>query len=667
MCATVTARRPTRRNRPSEALPAETAAFLESTEEPVRDTMMSSVELEDFLATAGNLTLDERKLLVDQALVLFNENYVHLPFKVAMHGINPLRRLRLLRTHLDRQTAETMDPEREFHSELSAIFHSLRDLHTNYLLPAPYNTRIAYLPFLVEEYRDAAGSHYVVGHIVEGYAAPGLLPGAEITYWNGIPIERAVEINADRFAGSNLAARHRRGVESLTLRSLRIHLPPDEVWVTINFIDNDGVERELSEKWLVVENLPSFVPELGGVTSATAAMGLDIGADELSRAKRMLFKPQSIAQEQLAAATGAPPPVAADAAEVPSMMPGVFRARAVETTSGTFGHVRIFTFNVNDPDGCVAEFIRLIEQLPQNGLIVDVRGNGGGHIYASEFTLQTLSPRTIDPEPLQFINSPLNLRVCRKFKGNPDIDLGPWVQSMDQALETGEVFSGAFPLTPRDGANAIGQRYHGPVVLVTDAGCYSATDIFTAGFQDHGIGPVLGVDDNTGAGGANVWTQALLKQLLDFAPPDASSPYKTLPKGAGMRVAIRRTLRVGPNSGTPVEDLGVTPDIRYDLTRADILQNNVDLLNRAGEVLAAMPAKQLDATAMVQPGGGLRVSLQVANLDRADVYVDGRPRQTVDLSGPTSTVDIAGVPGAASVHVNGFKAGKLEAARTIAV
>ena len=39
--------------------------------------------------------------------------------------------------------------------------------------------------------------------------------------------------------------------------------------------------------------------------------------------------------------------------------------------------------------------------------------------------------------------------------------------------------------------NLVGQRYFGPVVLITDARCYSATDIFAAGFADHEIGPIL--------------------------------------------------------------------------------------------------------------------------------------------------------------------------------
>jgi hypothetical protein len=238
---------------------------------------------------------------------------------------------------------------------------------------------------------------------------------------------------------------------------------------------------------------------------------------------------------------------------------------------------------------------------------------------------------------------------------------------MDQALETGATFSGAFPITPEDEANALGQQYHGPVLLITDARCYSATDIFAAGFQDHHIGPILGVDTNTGAGGANVWTQSLLKQLLEIPPPEANSPYKELPKGAGMRVSIRRTLRVGPLAGTPVEDLGVTPDVLHRLTRNDVLSDNVDLLERAGQLVAALPVRTLMVTVTASTGGTLTLQLQVANLDRADVFVDGRPRASIDLTGPQGTVTINGVPGATSVRVEGYATGQLVAVRTVAV
>jgi hypothetical protein len=632
------------------------------------EALQGSVPLRDFIATAGALTLAERRLIVEQALVLLEDNYVHLPLKSAMHAVNPVQRLRLLRARLERQTTQTMDIEWAFHAEMSEIFHSVRDLHTNYLLPAPFAGKIAYLPFQVEPYADGNVTHYIVSRRAQALVAPKFEVGAEVTHWNGAPIDRAVLANANRFAGSNMPARLARGVESLTIRSLRMHLPPDEEWVTVTYIGQDGVKRELREPWLVADNLPPMA-DLGEVTTAAASLGLDLGADETGRAKKMLFAPDVVAQEKSKRKPKLSTKPAREGAEVASSMPGVFRARSVITSSGTFGHIRIFTFSVNDPDAFVAEFVRLVELLPQDGLIIDVRGNGGGHIYASEFTLQTLTPRRIVPEPVQFINSPLNLAICRQHATNPtgQIDLGPWFASIEQSLQTGAAYSGAFPITPEDGANAIGQRYHGPVVLITDARCYSATDIFAAGFQDHGIGPVLGVDDNTGAGGANVWTHGLLKALLEIPTKAKGSPYKELPKQADMRVAIRRTLRVGPSAGTPVEDLGVIPDVVHRMTKRDLLEGNVDLLDSAGELLAGLPARRLDGSATAGAGGKLTVTIEATGIDRADIFVDGRPRASKDITGATATITLSGVAGAQTVLIEGYDGEELVAARTITV
>ena len=116
-------------------------------------------------------------------------NYVHLPLKSAMHAVNPVQRLRLLRARLCARPPETMDPERLFHAEMSAVFHSVRDLHTNYLLPAPFAGMIAYLPFQVERYRDGADEKYLVTRIVAGHVGPAVRAGVEVTHWNGMPID----------------------------------------------------------------------------------------------------------------------------------------------------------------------------------------------------------------------------------------------------------------------------------------------------------------------------------------------------------------------------------------------------------------------------------------------------------------------------------------------
>ncbi len=87
-------------------------------------------------------------------------------------------------------------------------------------------------------------------------------------------------------------------------------------------------------------------------------------------------------------------------------------------------------------------------------------------------------------------------------------------------------------------------------MLITDALWSSATDIFAAGFQDNEVGPVLGTSGNTGAGGANFWS---LDDLLRAQrQKDPTSPFRTLPKGAEMIVAMRRGVRI-VRAGSPLE------------------------------------------------------------------------------------------------------------------
>jgi hypothetical protein len=652
-------------SQPKKQAPAPGLKFLKSAHAAVRSHMAAASDLPTFLASAGTLTLADRKRLVEQALVLIGGNFVHLPLKEAMHGVDPLQKLRLIQHRLDQSTAATMTSEYSFHRDMIEVFTSVRDLHTNYLLPAPFADKVAFLPFDIEEYFEDGEPRYIASHFVQGFSHRHFKHGVEITTWNGVPIRRAVEVSAHEHAGSNLAARHARGVDGLTLRALRRALPPDALWVIIGYIDLDGVEHELKQEWIVTPSLPAP----GGVdadalTGNAASLGVDIEADILQRAKTMLFAPGVVAEQKKSKKTSTRR--AAAGQSVATTMAGIFRARSVTTPSGEFGSIRIFTFNVDDPDAFIAEFVRLAGLLPQTGLIVDVRGNGGGHIHASEGLLQVLTPGEITPEPTQFINTPLNARICDRHKTNPvGIDLGPWVGSIRDAVQTGAVYSRGFPITPPAFANNRGQTYHGPVVLVTDARCYSATDIFAAGFKDHAIGHLLGVDNNTGAGGANVWTHELLKLLLEQpAPADGETPFDSLPNGAGMRVAIRRTMRVGDQAGTPLEDLGVAPDSLHALTRNDLLNGNADLMAAAGKILAAMPARRLDATATLADSI-LTLEATTAGFSRLDVYVDGRPLASIDVDDGNHGLNLTVADGAAAVKLAGYQANELVASRRL--
>jgi hypothetical protein len=210
-------------------------------------------------------------------------------------------------------------------------------------------------------------------------------------------------------------------------------------------------------------------------------------------------------------------------------------------------------------------------------------------------------------------------------------------------VETGAVYSLGYPLTPEPVCNDIGQKYYGPVLLIVDALCYSATDIFASGFKDHDIGSILGTSANTGAGGANVWSHRLLHALVNEETnkdPAVRSPYIPLPLGSDIRVAIRRTLRVGPHAGVPVEDLGIRPDEVHRMTRCDLMEGNPDLIEKAGEMLAAGKSYSIKAQISHREGAETQIAVDTTNITRLDVFINGRPHDSLDVTGPKTTINL---------------------------
>jgi hypothetical protein len=615
------------------------------------------------------ISLVDMRLLVEQALILLEMFYVHMSLKRAMHAIDPIQRLRLLKYRLAQMSEEQKMSEISFHNEMTRIFTSTRDLHTNYFLPMPYNDKIAFLPFQIEEYFVDEQRKYIVSRLAAGLDHPTFKPEVEVLYWNGVPIKREIELNADRHGGSNAEASHARGLDSLTIRPMRRLLPPDEEWVVVGYRSLSGEELELKQKWLVMSanELDAYFPD--PLTKAATAQGIDIETYMIQQTKKAIFAPEAMnAQKRIASGeiSRAEPPKGLE-----TSMPTVFIARKVETPCGSYAYIRIRTFSVDDDAKFITEFIRLMKLLPQNGLIMDVRNNGGGLIYASERLLQLFIPHYIKPEPTQFINTPLTYELCRRNSPSPYIDLTPWFKSLKQAVETGATFSQSFPITQEDWCNNIGQTYYGPVVLITDALCYSATDIFAAGFQDHKIGPILGTSGNTGAGGANVWTHTLLEQFMRQGTGDVEPPFRSLPNGAGMRVSIRRTLRVHEREGMPLEDLGVIPDASlyvgestdvHKMTKEDLLNDNVDLINHAASILAKMPVYRISLD-VSSDAERLTVKTETENISRLDVFVDDRPQLSTDVINNSAQFVLKQPRHKPSfIRVEGFKENNLVAA-----
>jgi hypothetical protein len=507
-------------------------------------------------AWSQKMTPEERRFVVDQAIILLEGFYVHLPLKRAMYAVDPVQRLRLLRHRLPH-----IRNDRDFHEQMIDIFRSFRDQHTIYYLPAFANMVVA-LPLSVEDCVERGRRKYIVTKLKRGFIPPkpSFRRGVEVVSWNGVPIARAVLASAAQTPGANAEARHALGLARLTQRALSVGPPPDEQWVNVGYKTADGQHDEIRVNWEAVTELPDERK------ASASSRGLSLETHSLRRLNKLQF---------------APP---APKGPLVSKLPDHFKAERLRR----FAYIRIYTFDIDEPKALVSEFVRLLGLLPQNGLIVDVRGNGGGRIWAGEMLIQVLTKaRPVEPQRLYFINTPLTLELCELQKSNRALGpkgAAPWIKSISRSAETSATFSAGFYYTDPKDCNKR-EPYPGPVLVITDALCYSATEFFAAGVQDHG-GRILGIDKSTGGGGANVKDHADLREYLADA---TRSPLRRLPNGkVGMRVALRRSVRVGLEAGNEVEDFGVSPDYFHEMTRNDLLNNNQDLKAYAIELLAKM-------------------------------------------------------------------------------
>lgn len=607
----------------------------------------------------GSLTRAERLRLVDGIETVLDGVYTHLPLKRARYGTNPVQRLRILRSQVDQLSDDA------FHLELVDIVTRLRDAHTRYAGPTTLSTKVAALPFLVEMIGGASSPTYVVTKVGHGLA-PTFKPGVVLEYWNGVPIDRAVVRYSEAEVGGRPDSQRAWATQSLTLRSLRYGPPPDEHWVIVGFRSTTtagaptGPAREVKIPWLIVD--PSAIDTMlaGGPTGRAAkrlrrARAIDPAAAAIRRAKMLLFAPGALTGEQAAAPREATvtkrKPPAADV--VPTSLTDTLKALSIAAPGGPYGYLRIYGFDTT-PDAFINELVRLIPLLPDRGLILDLRGNPGGYIWAAELALQLFTPKPIQPTRFSVLATPFT----RDMAAVPSLsdELGPWKASLGAAVRNGELYSQPIPITDAAACNAIGQRYGGPVVLLSDSTTYSAGDLFSAGFVDNGIGPFVCVGDATGAGGANVWDYAELRSALTGSPIELPA----LPDGIGLSLSFRRATRSGPSEGLPIEDVGVA-GAPYAMTRDDLLAGNRDLIAHCISLLAQQPLSRL-ATQLNRPTR--TVAVTTSGLSRLDALFDGHPGSSVAVSG-NATASITYPTGTKLVELTGWSGSNVRQRRRI--
>ena len=544
------------------------------------------------------LSWGERLNVLDALYCVLDGIYVHGPLKRSLYGVDILRGLE----HLRQQTPTMTDLE--FHREVTLLLNRLRDAHTQYQGPWKVEEPVASLPFLVEAFGPRATPTYVVSKVDRRSVRDAhFVAGVTITHWNGVPFDRAVDLHAESETGGRPDSRRARALDSLTFRSLEYAPPPNEQWVVVGYRDLKNKAREVRLEWEGLD--PQRAPQASGTLGTRSRRAINPAAEAVRRAKKFRFN-HALWRAELKAKPKGRAGLAADFADF-------LTARTVTTRKGRFGYLRIWSFDVDDDQAFIDAAITLINRLPDRGLILDLRDNPGGFIWAAERLLQLFTPFRVTPTKFALRATPVTAAMARAAFNQAE--LAPWAESLLTAEQTGEPYSSHLPITSDEQCNDLGQHYSGPVVVVVDANTYSSGDLFTAGIVDNRIGPVLCVGQATGAGGANVWDSDDLRVALNAA----DRPLPRLPKGVAFTVAVRRAVRTGAAEGTLIEDAGVPGQV-YDMTLKDIFQRNRDLIERCGEMLVAQPLTRLKVRRLRNVA-----IVDTKGIDQLDLYVDGRP------------------------------------------
>jgi hypothetical protein len=289
--------------------------------------------------------------------------------------------LRLLRHRLPHIGAKpSIEVDLSFHAEMTEIFTSVRDMHTRYFLPVPFQSAGAYLPFDVETYFDGDERKFVATHFAEWCRSPKATfrSGVEVLSWNGVPIARAVETSANQSSGSNPAARRANGLMRLTKRSLSTLSPPDEEWVIVGYRTSNGKDDEVRIEWRVFPTLP---PENGSQPgkpgSKITTISLAHEVDQHRQIRKLVSAPHIVTKSAKLAR-------AADKkrfleGKTDTVMVDDFKAKIVKIGESEvgYGYISIFRFTMEETEAFLQEFKGSLSCLPANGVIIDVRDNPG--------------------------------------------------------------------------------------------------------------------------------------------------------------------------------------------------------------------------------------------------------------------------------------------------
>jgi hypothetical protein len=480
-------------------------------------------------------TLAQRKTVLSDAKMIINDIYINKEIKIKDFGINPSKDLAEIEKNV-----ETM-PIQEFHERLSALFTSFRDRHTLYYFPKPFACYNTSLPLVLREVLNEKGESVIaitgVGSnpdVIKLLKSPILAKrGDTLIGYDGMPVGEAIEKGMPISFGANKSSARMLAISDLVFIEHDLSLLPKKDSVKLVFKNRQGKTYSQELPWIVKTDWSCL-----GNSDEKSAPREDNNDD-------------------------------------------MFAYHVLKNQYGDFGYIWINSFEASQlsDSQIVTRFKEIMRDDFANtdGLMIDIRGNGGGSTVIAERMLQLFSPKPVKPLNYIFKVTAPTLHMMKTVFPND-----PFTAAAIEAQAQGKAYTKPLPLISEEQMNDLGQFYFKPVAVFNDGICYSACDMLSAQMQDNKLGVVFGENESTGGGGANVFK--LSKTLSNLA--SSPGPFKPLPNGQDIIFAFRQTIRTGVNAGKLIENVGVKSDIINPPTIKDIYLDDAEQLMIVGKYLS---------------------------------------------------------------------------------
>ncbi len=544
--------------------------------------------------TYNKMSIEQRQTIISMAKINLGEIYSNRLTKIQDFGtqVDPLIQLKNFESNF-------MDsPIEEFHRELAKIFHSQRDYHVWYLAQGPASCYAAFLPFSVIHAKKNASKIVVVKSINTKGNALNIAPeinklsvGDELISFNDNDLQTELNKLNIYNRGANPGAFLRGSTSLLTYRPQRHLVPlPEEDVINLKFKKHNGEIYDLSIPWLVNSDLNCLKnnKKEDGHKAFIAENTFIMDYEQLYKnpvVKRKKSNPFILADSKVKFNKGFIRHSEINQTKDPSISWWSFN-----NNGNLYGVIKLDSFNpsiTSDESKQIVSNILSNEMANFDGVIFDLRNNGGGIIHYGESLVELVSNKTVDLLKFQFLNTPAMRHLVNNAWPNSEYVSAIQDAEKRNALMTDPIYLDG--VTP-EYLFTTGQVFFKPTAIFTNGNCYSTCDITAALYQDTGLGEIWSEDAQTGGGGANNWN---FGELLNALPNDNLGPFKELPTSMDMGFAFRQTIRSGSHLGEIIEDVGVVADHVIEASVEDIITNGDSQFKKIADSLESKKSKYL--------------------------------------------------------------------------